>query len=91
MMMTFQVDDDVDVNQAGEHVASKGTTFLPMERTLFHIDQVGNIPKWQGGIVWRSDQEKSNSVRKLIFLCFQSVMFCEWKHLEADHFLANEV
>ena len=40
-----EVGNDVDVNQAGEHVASKGKTFLPMERTLFHIDQVENIPK----------------------------------------------
>ena len=30
----------ISINQAGEHVASKGATFFSMERALFHFDQV---------------------------------------------------
>ena len=43
--------NDIFINQAGEHVASKGTAFLPMERAIFHFDQVQNLNRYMQKIL----------------------------------------
>ena len=43
--------NDIFINQAGEHVASKGTAFLPMERAIFHFDQVQNLNRYMQKII----------------------------------------